>query len=220
MHIILADDAVLLRDGLVAIFERHGHTVSTAKDAPELLATVRTAFDKGDGADIVVTDVRMPSSTPMDGLDAALTIRRDFPGLPVLVLSEFVAEAYLPELLGDGSGGVGYLLKSRIGRVAEFLASVELVRSGGTVIDPTVVQQLLPSRESSPLDSLSPREREVLQAMAEGASNAEIAGRLYVSEAAVAKHIGNIFGKFQLTGDEQGHRRVRAVLMYLRDLDR
>ena len=215
MHIILADDTVLLRDGIAAILERQGHRVTPAGDADELRAEVRRAFAEDDPPSLVITDVRMPPRSTTDGMQAAIELRREHPGLPVLVLSEFIAGAYLSALIADGTGGVGYLLKSRVGHVSDFLASIDVVCAGGTAIDPAVIQQLLPSHTASPLSELTPREREVLHAMAQGASNAQIARSLVVSEAAVAKHIGNIFAKLGLTEDEKGHRRVHAVLMYL-----
>lgn len=216
LRIVLAEDSTLLREGLVGLLERVGHVVvRLAVDAGELVDAVREQAAGGARPDLVVTDVRMPPTNSNEGLEAAVLLRREFPGLPVLLLSQYVADPYAQELLADPAGGVGYLLKDRVGRVSEFVASVEQVAAGGTVLDPEVVRSLLAAR-SSPLDVLTPREREVLGLMAEGRSNLDIAAKLVVSEAAVAKHIGNVFAKLGLTTDEGGHRRVQAVLAYLR----
>ena len=167
-------------------------------------------------ADVVVTDVRLPPSQTDEGLRAALALHRDHPGLPVLVLSQYVAHAYAATLLESGDvGGVGYLLKDRVGDVADFVAAVERVAAGGLVIDPEVVRRLL-TRRRDPLARLTPREREVLALMAEGRGNAAIARALVVSEAAVAKHINAIFAKLDLPAAGDDHRRVRAVVAYLR----
>jgi DNA-binding NarL/FixJ family response regulator len=214
LRIVLADDAVLLRAGLVSLLEQFGHTVVAAVgDAGSLLDAARTHRP-----DLVITDVRMPPGHTDEGLRAAVALRADDPDLAVLVLSQYTATAYAAELLGPaGRAGVGYLLKDRAGDIAEFASVVTRVAAGETVIDPDVVRQLLArQRASDPLDRLTPREREVLGLMAEGHSNAAITRTLAVSDAAVAKHIGNIFAKLDLASGEDGHRRVLAVLTYLR----
>jgi DNA-binding NarL/FixJ family response regulator len=214
LSIVLADDAVLLRAGLVSLLEGFGHTVVAAVgDAAALVDAVRTKRP-----DLVITDVRMPPGHTDEGLRAAVALRAADPDLAVLVLSQYTASAYVAELLGpDGRAGIGYLLKDRIGDIAEFAGVVGRVAAGQTVIDPDVVRQLLSRhRSSDPLDRLTPREREVLALMAEGYANAAIARSLAVSDAAVAKHINNIFAKLNLTSSEDGHRRVLAVLTYLR----
>lgn len=214
LRIVLAEDGVLLRAGLASLLERFGHTVVAAVgDAAALLAAVRDH-----GPDLVVTDVRMPPGYADEGLRAAVELRAADPGLAVLVLSQYTATAYAAELLGPaGRAGVGYLLKDRIGEIAEFLDVVGRVAGGETVIDPDVVRQLLSrQRTTSALDRLTPREQDVLGLMAEGRSNAAIADGLRIGDAAVAKHIGNIFAKLDLPVAEESHRRVLAVLTYLR----
>ena len=214
LRIVLAEDAVLLRAGLVSLLERFGHTVVAAVgDAGSLLDTARAHRP-----DLVITDVRMPPGYADEGLRAAVALRAGDPGAAVLVLSQYTATAYAAELLGPaGRAGVGYLLKDRVGDIDDFADVVSRVAAGETVIDPDVVRQLLArQRATDPLDRLTPREREVLALMAEGRSNAAIARMLVVSDAAVAKHIGNIFMKLDLPGAEDGHRRVLAVLTYLR----
>jgi DNA-binding NarL/FixJ family response regulator len=213
LRIVLAEDAVLMRAGLAGLLERFGHTiVADVGDAGSLITAV-TAHRP----DLVITDVRMPPGYTDEGLRAAVTLRASDPGIAVLVLSQYTATAYAAELLGPtGQAGVGYLLKDRIGEVADFADAVTRVAAGETVIDPDVVRQLLArQRTTSPLDRLTPREREVLGKMAEGHSNTSIARALSISDAAVAKHIGNIFMKLDLPA-EDGHRRVLAVLTYLR----
>lgn len=217
MRLLVADDAALIRAGLVGLLERAGHqVVAEAADAPELLAQCRRLAN-GDGLpDLVIADVRMPPTMTDDGLRAAVALRAEYPSLPVLMLSQYVAPAYASTLLeGGASSGLGYLLKERVGRVADFLASVELVASGGVVVDPEVIGQLLNSRRGDPvLGRLTPREREVLALMANGAANQQIADKLVISTAAVAKHVANIFTKMGL-GPDEDNRRVRAVLAYL-----
>ena len=220
MRLVLADDAALLRAGLVGLLERAGHeVVAELDDAPSLVSAVFELNDRGELPDLVVTDVRMPPTMTDDGLRAAVQIRSVFPQLPVLVLSQYVAPAYAQVLLDAASEpnapGTGYLLKERVGRVADFLKSVDLVASGGMVIDPEVVRSLLRSRRGdSRLERLTPRELEVLELMADGSSNSQIADTLVVSAAAVAKHVANVFAKLDLGPDEE-NRRVRAVLTYL-----
>jgi len=217
MRIVLAEDSALLREGLVGLFERFGHTVTDAvPGAPSLVEAVDRAIAAGRAPHIVITDVRMPPDNTDDGLRAAVQLRRRYPELPVLVLSQYIADAYATQLLDSGTGGVGYLLKDRVGRVTDFMQSVQAVAAGGIVIDPDVIRHLLNrSTDAGPLARLTPREREVLARMAEGRTNGEIAAILSVSEAAIAKHIGSIFSKLELAHDD-GHRRVRAVLLHLR----
>ncbi|WP_345434567.1 response regulator transcription factor [Actinoallomurus vinaceus] len=210
MRIVLAEDSVLLREGLIQILGRFGHETVAVADAPALVAAVAD-----DRPDVVVTDVRMPPGYRDEGLRAALELRRAHPGLPVLVLSQYVEQSYAADLLQTG-GGVGYLLKDRVGDVAEFLDGLERVAGGGTVIDPEVVRRLLSGRDGSRLGRLTDRERQVLELMAEGRSNSAIARRLVISEAAVVKHVGSILMKLDLPPAPDDHRRVLAVLTYLR----
>jgi DNA-binding NarL/FixJ family response regulator len=210
---VLAEDSVLMREGLVGLLERFGHTVVAAVgDAVALVAAVREHRP-----DLVVTDVRMPPGHADEGLRAAVALRAADPGTAVLVLSQYAATAYAAELLEPaGRAGVGYLLKDRVGEIADFADTVVRVAAGDTVIDPDVVRQLLGRRRAAgPLDRLTPRERDVLGQMAEGRTNSSIAGVLGISENAVAKHIGNIFAKLDLPAQD-GHRRVLAVLTHLR----
>jgi DNA-binding NarL/FixJ family response regulator len=212
LRVVVAEDAVLLREGLVGLLQRFGHAVTASVgDAEALLAAVRA-----DPPDVVVTDVRMPPGFTDEGLRAAVALRAERPDLAVLVLSQYVQPAYAAELLDTGAGrGVGYLLKHRVGRVEEFMDALARVAAGGAAVDPEVVTQLL-GRRRDPVARLTPREREVLALMAEGRSNAAIARALVVTEAAVAKHIANILLKLDLPPDADGHRRVLAVLAYLR----
>ncbi|MFJ6700924.1 LuxR C-terminal-related transcriptional regulator [Streptomyces sp. NPDC091272] len=209
---MVAEDAVLLREGLVGLLERVGHEVLAAVgDADALVAAVRAGRP-----DLIVTDVRMPPTLSDDGLRAAVRLREEFPGLPVLVLSQYVERSYALGLLDSGGGaGVGYLLKERVAAVADFTAAIERIAAGGTVVDPEVIQQLVRIRKD-PLERLSPREREVLALVAQGRTNSAVAAQLFVSEAAVNKHIGNIFAKLDLPVATEGHRRVLAVLAFLR----
>ncbi|MFE3033536.1 response regulator [Streptomyces canus] len=209
---MLAEDSVLLREGLIGLLGRCGHEVVAAVgDAEALLVAVEEH-----SPDIVVTDVRMPPGFQDEGLHAAVRLRERRPGLPVLVLSQYVQRAYAGELLDSGDGtGVGYLLKDRVGQVEQFVDALSEVAHGGTVVDPEVVRQLL-RRRRDPLERLTPREREVLALIAEGKSNGAIARELVVSEAAVGKHIGGILTKLDLPPAEETHRRVLAVLAYLR----
>ncbi|GAA5107985.1 response regulator transcription factor [Haloechinothrix salitolerans] len=210
MRIVIAEDAALVRAGLQRLLADDGiETAATASNGDELLAAVREHRP-----DLALVDVRMPPTFTDEGLRAALAARVLMPGLPVLVLSQYVEESYADDLLAKGTGGVGYLLKERVADVAEFLDAVRRVARGGTAIDPEVIAQLL-ARRRNPLDRLTPREREVLELMAQGLSNVAIVGRLVVSAGAVEKHIGNIFSKLGLDGSTDEHRRVRAVLTYL-----
>jgi DNA-binding NarL/FixJ family response regulator len=211
VRVVIAEDLALLREGLVRILGEGGFEVVAAVDnGSDLVRAV--VVEK---PDVAVVDVRLPPSFRDEGLRAALEARRRVPGIPVLVLSQYVEQAYAAELLADGKGGVGYLLKERVGEIREFLDAVQRVAAGGTALDPEVVRQLVV--RSGPLEELSPREREVLALMAEGRSNAAIAARLVVTESAVEKHVRSIFGKLELPPSEEDHRRVLAVLAYLRE---
>ncbi|WP_328427266.1 response regulator transcription factor [Streptomyces sp. NBC_00443] len=211
MRVVIAEDNALLREGLVLLLTSAGHdVVAAATTGPEILPALRQHRP-----DAAVLDVRMPPDFRDEGLRAALTARKELPGLPVLVLSQYVEESYAAELLAGGASGLGYLLKDRVGRVDEFLDALERVAAGGTALDPEVVTELLARRRDSPLDSLTPREREVLALMAEGHDNATIAEVMVVTERAVHKHIGNVFLKLGLPQSDSGHRRVLAVLTYL-----
>lgn len=258
MRIVLADDAALLREGLAGLLTAAGHeVVAQVADADALRTEVEQLATAGALPDVVVTDVRMPPTGTDDGLRAAIALRAAYPGLPVVVLSAYVAGPYLRELLDGpdaGAGGVGYLLKERVGRVSDFMRSLDVVAAGGVVVDPEVLSRLMrasssleltergglePAQgnahaadgrragladradrggrdvEGTALARLTPREQEVLALMAEGLSNSQVAERLVVSDGAVAKHIANIFAKLDLP-PEEGNRRVRAVLTWLR----
>jgi DNA-binding NarL/FixJ family response regulator len=212
IRVVLAEDGVLLREGLVGVLSRFGCAVVAAVgDGPGLLAAAAEHRP-----DLVITDIRMPPSFTDEGLRAAVTLRREQPGLAVVVLSQYVQEEYAAALLDTGDGRrVGYLLKDRIVDVQEFMTSLQTVVGGGTVVDPEVVRRLL-RRPKDPLAALSPREREVLGLVAEGHSNSAIAARLFVTEAAVGKHVGSILAKLDLPPAEDTNRRVLAVLAYLR----
>jgi DNA-binding NarL/FixJ family response regulator len=214
LRIVVADDAVLLREGLVRLLTEDGHqVVATVGDGPALVdAVIRHR------PDVSVVDVRMPPTYTDEGLRAAITAREHLPGAPMLVLSQYVEASYAADLLADGSGAIGYLLKDRVARVEEFLDALARVARGATVLDPQVIAQVLAGqrRGNSPLGALTARERELLALMAEGHSNTAIAQRLVLSASAVEKHIGNIFAKLGLPPDDAQHRRVLAVLAYLR----
>ncbi|WP_343998108.1 response regulator transcription factor [Streptomyces thermocarboxydovorans] len=215
LRVVLAEDAVLLRAGLAEVLSRAGHEVTAAVGTAEELARAVDA----DRPDVVVTDVRMPPGFRDEGLRAALELRGRHPGLPVLVLSQYIATPYATQLFSSGSsaeGGLGYLLKDRVGEVAEFFDALERIAGGQTVIDPEVIRVLLRQRAADePLQRLTPREREVLALMAEGLNNQAIAQRLTITEASVVKHASNIFMKLDLDPAE-GNRRVLAVLAHLR----
>ncbi|MGI5158041.1 response regulator [Microbispora sp. CA-102843] len=212
MRVVLAEDSVLLREGLVWVLGSAGiKVVAGVSDAEGLLRAV-----DDHEPDLVVTDVRMPPTHTDEGLRAALLLRHRRPKLPILVLSQYVEERYATRLLSTATTGIGYLLKDRVADVAEFLDSLRRVAAGGTALDPEVVAQLLVRRHSDPLDLLTRREYEVLALIAEGRSNAGIAEALVVSESAVGKHINNIFAKLGLSGAEKDHRRVLAVLRFLK----
>lgn len=209
MRIVIAEDNTLLREGIVLLATTAGHeVVGIAASGPEILPALLEHRP-----DIAVIDVRLPPGFRDEGLRAAIEARAQLPGLPVLVLSQYVEQAYATELLAGGARGIGYLLKDRIGRVEEFLDALDRVAAGGTALDPEVVTQLM--SRGDPLDALTAREREVLALMAQGHDNATIARLLVVTERAVAKHVGNIFRKLDLPPSDSGHRRVLAVLAYL-----
>ncbi|GAB3722446.1 response regulator [Nocardiopsis oceani] len=211
MRIVIAEDNVLLSEGLKLLLSTRGHQVeAVAQDVPAFAQAVDRHRP-----DLALVDVRLPPGFRDEGIHAAIDARRQQPGLPVLVLSQYVEQDYAGELLSDGQGGVGYLLKDRVGRVSEFVDALHKVAEGGTVMDPAVVQQLLTQRAKDPLQALTAREHEVLALMAEGHDNTEIADRIVVTTNAVHKHIGNIFQKLALSPADSGHRRVRAVLAYL-----
>ncbi len=213
MRVIVAEDSTLLREGLVRLLVDEGHDViASVGDADELMVAVEK-----DRPDIVVTDVRMPPGHSDDGLRAALTIRDRWPEVAVLVLSQYVENRYAAELIGGSGGKVGYLLKDRVAQVDEFLDALDRVADGGTAFDPEVVRQLLSrTRRSNPLDRLTPREREVLELMAQGLTNARIAADLYLSLSSVEKHINAVFDKLGLANSTGMSRRVMAVVAYLR----
>ncbi|MFC3890631.1 response regulator [Lentzea rhizosphaerae] len=213
MRTVLAEDGALLREGLSALLERFGFEVVAAVGDAEALVAAVTEHDP----DLVVTDIRMPPGFSDEGLRATVRLRQDRPDLRVVLLSQFVETSYASDLLDSGGGtGVGYLLKDRVGDVREFISVLHRVAAGDTVVDPQVVRTLL-KRSRTPLATLTGRELEVLGLVAEGCTNAAIAGKLVVSEAAVNKHVGNIFTKLGFTPDDDRNRRVLATLTYLRD---
>ena len=209
MRIVIAEDAVLLREGLATLLRTAGHdVVASVGDGEELLDAVHRH-----NPDLSIVDVRMPPTHTDEGIQAAQTLRRENPDTRLLVLSQIVSGRAAADLLASGNGGIGYLLKDRIGNVEDFLHSLETIAAGGEVIDPQVVRKLL--RHRSRIDELTSRETQVLALMAEGKSNAAIAEELVVSDAAVAKHINRIFAKRDLSTDDTRHKRVQAVLAYL-----
>jgi len=212
VRVVIAEDLFLLRDGLTRMLEAHGfEIISAVADGPALLAAVGAQRP-----DVAIVDVRLPPTFTDEGLRAALQARRDVPGLPVLVLSQYVEQLYARELLADGSGGIGYLLKDRVLDSRQFAGAVRRVAAGGTAMDPEVIARLLDRNSGNgALAGLSPRERQVLGLMAEGRSNAAIAQRLVVTERAVAKHTSSIFVKLNLQPSDDDNRRVLAVLTYL-----
>ncbi|MGW7294314.1 response regulator transcription factor [Streptomyces xiamenensis] len=212
MRVVIAEDNALLREGMVLLLRSAGHEVAgVAATGPEVLPLLLEHRP-----DAAVLDVRLPPGFRDEGLRAALAARERLPGLPVLVLSQYVEQTYAAELLGGGARGVGYLLKDRVGRVDDFLDALDRVVAGGTALDPEVVTELMSrQRRGDPLGELTPREREVLHLMAEGHDNATIAASLVITERSVHKHIGNVFLKLNLPPTDSGHRRVRAVLAYL-----
>ena len=211
MRVVIAEDSVLLREGLTKLLADGGFEVAAAvADAEELLRAVAAQQP-----DLVVVDVRMPPSHTDEGIRAALVIRRQYPSVAVLVLSQYVEERYATDLLSVQTSGVGYLLKDRVAHVSDFLDALRRVAAGGTALDPEVVAQLLVRRRSDPIDRLTPRELQVLQLMAEGRSNNGIVEALRVSPSAVEKYVGKIFAKLDLAPTDTDHRRVLAVLKFL-----
>ncbi|WP_040284708.1 response regulator transcription factor [Tessaracoccus massiliensis] len=219
-RVVVADDSAILREGLVGLLERQGYgVVAQESRADALRQTVGRLAEAGELPDVVITDVRMPPSMTNDGLQAAIDLKQAHPELAVLVLSQYVSPVYAQQLFslpsGPGAGGSGYLLKDRVADVADFIGSLRLISGGGVVIDPDVARAMMTSSRSG-LGNLSPREFEVLELMAQGLSNTQIAERLYLSGAAVAKHVSNIFLKLGLDPKEE-NRRVRAILAFLSD---
>lgn len=212
MRVVLAEDLFLLREGLARLLEAHGCVIAASVgDGPALLAALAEH-----GPDVAVVDVRMPPTFTDEGLRAALAARRRIPGLPVLVLSQYVERLYARELLADGAGAVGYLLKDRVLDTAQFIDAVRRVAAGGTVMDPEMIAELLArGARREPLGRLSPRELEVLALMAQGRTNSAIAQRMTVTQRAVTKHTSNIFAKLDLPPSDDDNRRVLAVLAYL-----
>jgi DNA-binding NarL/FixJ family response regulator len=212
VRLVIAEDSVLLREGIARLLQAAGmEVVAAVGDAEALLRAVAETTP-----DLVVVDVRMPPTHTDEGLRAALVLRQEQPGVAVLVLSQYVEERYARDLLSKEARGVGYLLKDRVADVDEFLDALRRVASGGTVLDPEVVAQLLVRRRSDPLDQLTPRETDVLSLMAEGRSNSGIATALRISESAVAKHVNSIFTKLDIHLADTDHRRVLAVLRFLK----
>jgi DNA-binding NarL/FixJ family response regulator len=212
LRVVIAEDSVLIREGIARLIEESGGTVvAKVGDGDSFVNAVEEHRP-----DVSVVDVRMPPSQRDEGLRAAIEARRRVPGSPVLVLSQYVERQYATELLADRAGGVGYLLKDRVGDIPEFMDALRRVARGGTALDPEVVAQLMArSQADDPMATLTPRERDVLAAMAEGRTNVGIAKLLHITEGATEKHIGNIFGKLELPDSQDDHRRVLAVLTYL-----
>ena len=216
MRVVIAEDQALLREGIVALLREKGNdVVAQAEDGPGLLRIL-----SGHKPDLAIVDVRLPPTFTDEGIRAALEARAKYPGLGVLILSQYVEPVYTAELLDSGEGGIGYLLKERVGDVKAFIAAVENVASGGTALDREVVSELVrrkdPGGEDGALSALTPREKEVLSLMAEGKTNTAVARALVVTPGAVEKHISNIFSKLDLPASDEDHRRVLAVLAYLR----
>ena len=212
MRVVVAEDLFLLRDGLVRLLEAHGHTViASVETGPAALDAIL-----GLRPDVAVLDVRLPPTFTDEGLRAALAARQEISGLPVLILSQHVEQLYAQELLADGHGGIGYMLKDRVMDADQFLDALDRVAGGGTALDPTVVAKLLgrPAR-ADPIATLTEREKSVLALMAEGLSNTAISGRLFLSEGAISKYTTSIFIKLDISTDDDTNRRVRAVLTYL-----
>jgi DNA-binding NarL/FixJ family response regulator len=212
LRVVLAEDLFLLRDGLIRMLEAFGFEILAAVETGPELSQALAELEP----DVAVVDVRLPPSHTDEGLQCALAARRARPGLPVLVLSQHVEQLYARELLADGNGGVGYLLKDRVFDAEQFVDAVRRVAAGGTAMDPQVISQLLSRRsQDRPMEGLTPREREVMELVAQGRSNAAIASQLVVTERAVAKHTSNIFAKLGLPVSDDDNRRVLAVLAYL-----
>ena len=215
MRVVVVEDSALLREGLVALLREHEiEVVATAEDAPGLVRVVG-----GHKPDLAIVDVRLPPTFTDEGVRAAIDARARHPGLGILILSQYVEPVYTQELLATGQGGIGYLLKERVGEVRAFLEAVQRVAAGGTALDREVVAQLMGTRsrrsDENDLDALSPREREVLDLVAQGRTNAAIARAMVITPGAVEKHISNIFGKLNLPATDDDHRRVLAVLAFL-----
>ena len=211
MRIVIAEDSAVIRAGLAEILTDRGHEIVAAVGDAEALKDAVAA----DQPDVAIVDVRMPPSHTDEGLRAAIAIRRDHPGVDILVFSQYIETRYAADLLATGSGGLGYLLKDRVADVAEFTDAITRIAAGGTALDPEVVSGLLnASRHASTLGTLTAREQDVLALMAEGRSNSAIAHRIFVSERAVEKHISNIFTRLNLPPSDSDHRRVLAVLAY------
>ncbi|MET3803619.1 DNA-binding NarL/FixJ family response regulator [Nakamurella sp. UYEF19] len=212
MRVVIGEDLALLRDGLIRLLRAHDFDVVEAVDnGPGLLRALLNHQP-----DVAIVDVRLPPTFTDEGLRAAIEARRQVPGLPILVLSQYVDQLYARELLAGGNGGIGYLLKDRISDLDQFVDAVRRVAAGGTAMDPEVIAQLLARpKAAAPLASLTPREQEVLGLMAEGRSNAAIAGSLFITEKAVGKYTAAIFGKLDLPVSEDDNRRVLAVIRYL-----
>jgi DNA-binding NarL/FixJ family response regulator len=215
VRVLICEDLALLRDGLKRLLQDNGMEVVAEVDNGDHFVSAAV----GHKPDVCVVDVRLPPTFRDEGIRAAVAARQRIPGLPVLILSQYVEQTYAAELLADGVGGVGYLLKERVADVDDFVAAVRRVAGGGTVLDPEVVAQILARRRSSAIDSLTPRERQVLGLMAEGRSNQAIAEALVVTLGAVEKHVSSIFGKLELPVNDEDNRRVLAVLTYLRTDD-
>ncbi|KEF09116.1 MULTISPECIES: response regulator transcription factor [Streptomyces] len=215
MRVVLAEDLFILRDWLIRTLKEHGCEVVAVDNGPALL---RELLDEdGPGPDVAVVDVRLPPTFSDEGLQAALEARRRRPGLPILVLSQYVEQLYANELLAGGEGAIGYLLKDRVTNTEQFIDAVRRVAAGGTVMDPQVISKLLSRSDArGMIGELTRREREVLELMAEGRSNAAVAVGLHISESAVAKHTASIFGKLQISPSADDNRRVLAVLAYLK----
>ncbi|HEY1820019.1 MAG TPA: response regulator transcription factor [Trebonia sp.] len=211
MRVVIAEDAAVLREGLARLLTDRGHEVCAAVGDEEGLRAAVAEHRP----DAVIADIRMPPTHTDEGLRAAVDIRRDFPSTGVLLFSQYIETRYTARLLESGAGGVGYLLKDRVGNVADFVSALERVAAGGTALDPEVIGQLLRKPDAG-LSSLTPRERDVLGLMAEGRSNSGIAVKLSLSGGAVEKHIANIFGKLSLEPESADNRRVLAVIRYLR----
>jgi DNA-binding NarL/FixJ family response regulator len=214
VRVVIAEDLVLLRDGLTRLLKAHDIEVAAALADTAALPGILDS----ERVDLLIADVRMPPTFTNEGLVAAIEARRAHPGLPVLVLSQYVEQLYARELLSSGEGALGYLLKDRVADVPAFIEAVRQVAAGGTVLDPKVVAAMVTHhRARSPVDALTPRERDVLALMAEGQANSGIAAQLVITERAVGKHINNLFAKLGLPSDTDGHRRVLAVLEYLQN---
>ena len=212
IRVAIAEDSGVLRDGLVQLLSDRGFVITDAVAEPDAL---HASID-GDVPDVAVIDIRMPPTFTDEGLRAAIDLRRRHPGLGILLFSQYIETRYAADLLADDAAGIGYLLKDRVADVSDFVEALERVAIGGTALDPEVVTQLLgATRRTDTLSALTPREREVLELMAEGRSNAAIAHAMVVSEGAVEKHVANIFAKLNLPVSEKDHRRVLAVLRFL-----